>query len=546
MIKSTTIVFAAVMISSGLCLSEAFGTGSNAFQNQKPFPRQRPRLYGGLKYAEDSNVDSQPKRRKLGKAAVVNAKKPRSPSRKRVRSAASTTYWTAGETDTGNTTAFEGGKTRKPKEQVQARNLDGIHMTTDILDHGLLTKQEEQVLALQIRRAIQMREAVTAWAEAQKMSQSPKSFGEEKEDWISIYGTPTQQAMERYFYEDREENAAEELYFQDGSPFDGDLSGFSEVYPTTASQQRFKPSSSWMEELLQEPQRDKLHWLTDEDVRTLLNLSGGRAQLKQILLEGALARQRLMKCNIRLVSSIAKRWAPTKTSRGEGSIANIFQDYWNRPSLDELIQEGVFGLAEAAERFDPDRGLRFTTYATFWITNFVRKKFQSESTAGMQLPASYYEMKRKYILAVREYLQRNEQPPSVEMLADEMGVSVKRLVRALQLTQPLKSLDSGRSASQGSGAGKAGGTDPAVADYTIGDMIPCEEPQPEDHVERSFLRQCLENAMATELSPNERDVVRMRLGLDDGVVRSAEEVADVCGGRLKASGEPYRRYFGVV
>lgn len=59
-----------------------------------------------------------------------------------------------------------------------------------------------------------------------------------------------------------------------------------------------------------------------------------------------------------------------------------------------------------------------------------------------------------------------------------------------------------------------------------------EEPQPEDLVERSFLRQCLENAMATELSPYERDILRLRLGLDDGVARSAKEVSEVCGGIL--------------
>jgi hypothetical protein len=67
-----------------------------------------------------------------------------------------------------------------------------------------------------------------------------------------------------------------------------------------------------------------------------------------------------------------------------------------------------------------------------------------------------------------------------------------------------------------------------------------EEPRPEDHVERSFLRQCLENAMATELSPNERDIVRLRLGLDDGLTRTAKEVADVCGGHWTAKGKHQR------
>lgn len=63
-------------------------------------------------------------------------------------------------------------------------------------------------------------------------------------------------------------------------------------------------------------------------------------------------------------------------------------------------------------------------------------------------------------------------------------------------------------------------------------FLDSDEPQPEDHVERSLLRQCLENAMATELTPNERDVLRLRLGLDDGVPRTAGDVAEVFGGRF--------------
>lgn len=73
------------------------------------------------------------------------------------------------------------------------------------------------------------------------------------------------------------------------------------------------------------------------------------------------------------------------------------------------------------------------------------------------------------------------------------------------------------------------------AELLLSDTLPCKEARAEDQVELSFLRQCLENAMAAELSPHERDVLRLRLGLDDGVTRSIKEVVDVCGGNISAS-----------
>ena len=74
-----------------------------------------------------------------------------------------------------------------------------------------------------------------------------------------------------------------------------------------------------------------------------------------------------------------------------------------------------------------------------------------------------------------------------------------------------------------------------VLRYFFGRNCYSDEPQPEEQVQFSFLRQCLENAMASELSPHERDILRLRLGLDDGVTRSSKEVAELCGGVLTVS-----------
>ena len=576
MTNSTRILFAALVLSSGVCLSEAFSSAASSLLAHRHHRNNAKSLRNGdatapLQYARTSSNlgdGNKPDRREgegsgRSKAQTATRKKAKAaPGRRRPRSttvaAASTTStetvsennMTKAKASTSRASATKQQREQKnKKKKVEPKNLDGIHMTTEMLNHELLSKQEEQLLGLKVRRSIQMREAadtlmLSKEAETERQRKQHRFEDEEREErknWVCLYGSTTQQAMEEYFTsEDMEENPADELSYQDGTSFDEDLSIYSEVYSVpkarTEEQYHYK---SWLDELFQDPSPDQdLHWLTDQDVKEGLKLLGGRAQLRQIILEGAMARQKLMKCNVRLVSSIAKRWAQNKSDQvGDPSISNIYKDFWSRPTLDELIQEGVMGLAEATDRFDPDRGLRFGTYATFWITNYVRRKFQRESTAGMRLPAAYYDMKREYISRVREYLRENKEPPPIAKMADAMGVSEKRLSNALRLTQPLVSLEANLFSGQGVGAGKAGAVADNAYGYTVGGMLACEEPIPEELVERSFLRQCLENAMATELSPSERDVVRMRLGLDDGVARSASEVAKVFGGRIKVSGK---------
>lgn len=126
--------------------------------------------------------------------------------------------------------------------------------------------------------------------------------------------------------------------------------------------------------------------------------------------------------------------------------------------------------------------------------------------------------------------------PSEDTIAAELGISVKRLRTALLSTQPVLSIDGPLMASAGPGKGSNAGSDVMGGnELLISDTLQCSEARPEDQVELSFLRQCLENAMAAELSPHERDVLRLRLGLDDGVTRSVREVVEVCGGAVSVS-----------
>jgi RNA polymerase sigma factor (sigma-70 family) len=110
---------------------------------------------------------------------------------------------------------------------------------------------------------------------------------------------------------------------------------------------------------------------------------------------GSEARTKLMRANIRLVVSISKKWlSRSSITKKEGpSYMNPYNGGWDVPSLDEVIQEGVLGLARAVDKFDPSRGLRFSTYSTHWITSYVRQCFQDASTGCLKVPAQLHDIK---------------------------------------------------------------------------------------------------------------------------------------------------------
>ena len=295
--------------------------------------------------------------------------------------------------------------------------------------------------------------------------------------------------------------------------------------------------------------------LSERDIVELLNIPGGRKEMEHILLIGAQARDTLIRSNLKLVSSICKKWARTSSGqggsngatsylKGPDSYFTIYSGSWDRPSLSEAIQEGVIGLTTAVERFDPSRGLRFSTYATYWITNSVRQCFQRASTGCLRLPTNYYDTRSRFKTLVRKYYEVDGDVPSMDVLAEEMGLSENRLQWILSITQGLLSME-GLLVPRGSytRAGKAGNINRMEDSLLLADTLADNTNygsseygnNPMDCVELSFLRQQLESAMAVELVPFERDVLRLRLGLDDGVTRNCREVAQMCGGRLKQS-----------
>jgi RNA polymerase sigma factor (sigma-70 family) len=284
-----------------------------------------------------------------------------------------------------------------------------------------------------------------------------------------------------------------------------------------------------------------------DDIINKLGIPGGKSELVNILLNGAYAREVLMRQNVKLVMSIAKSWmrnsASSSNSGGAGpsTLTQLYEGSWDKPSLDEVVQEGIIGLARAVDKYDPNVGVRFSTYATYWITSYVRNCFQRALTGCLRVPSQLHDIKAAYNQIVRDHNMNtngdgdggnNNVPLEQKRIARQLGISERRLHIAIRATKPLLSVDApvmngGGGSYKGS---MAGGDVRNNQELLLLDTLKCAEPKPEDQVELSFLRQCLENAMATELTPYERDILRLRLGLDSGECRTVREIVELSGG----------------
>jgi len=326
--------------------------------------------------------------------------------------------------------------------------------------------------------------------------------GEDDERLLELFGTLHRQGVEIVIEEEAESEP--DLSKLDGSPMDYSPSGLeSSLLPGLENISADDSVGLYLKEMSRVP----LLTLEEEvslaqrierakqSKTSLARMNGKgsskvRRELENIVQDGILAREHLIKANTRLVVSVAKKYI----GRGVAFL--------------DLIQEGNLGLMKAVSKFEYQRGFRFSTYATWWIRQTITRSIADQSRT-IRIPVHMTDRLRMMYKAAHRLEQSFGRPPTQEELCLEMGVGHDKLQWMLEVARIPVSLES-----------PVGDEDDSELGMFVEDTI---TPSPAQITYENLLRERVEQVLST-LSPREARILRLRFGLENGHPYTLEEV----------------------
>ncbi|MEV0688424.1 sigma-70 family RNA polymerase sigma factor [Nocardia sp. NPDC050378] len=232
----------------------------------------------------------------------------------------------------------------------------------------------------------------------------------------------------------------------------------------------------------------------DENASAGVELSAARRkELQRSVIDGQRAKDHMVRANLRLVVSIARRF-PTNTGM----------------SLLDLIQEGTLGLMRAVDKFEHRRGLKLSTYATYWIRQSIGRALTDQGRT-IRLPSNVADVLHKVVRVRRELTHEFGRAVTAEEIAERAELTVAQVTAALRHEAEPVSLQT-----------------PLGEDTELGSVLPDTAPSPAELVAERMLGGYVEAALAG-LTERESDVIRLRFGLDRGAARTLEEVGSQLG-----------------